>query len=122
MMHILLVDDDSNFRRSLLIQLELEGYQVTEAENANQAFSFLKKCQGKGKFPDIVITDVRMPEIPGSEFVMKLQKEFPSLLVLVISAFGLPDELMGYPFLKKPFKIQQMMSIMDKSLHDSSML
>ena len=43
MQHILLVDDDLNFRRSLVIQLELEGYRVTEIESAIQAFTFLKE-------------------------------------------------------------------------------
>jgi ActR/RegA family two-component response regulator len=43
MNHILLVDDDEHFRRSLVIQLELSGYHVTEAEGGEQALDFLKK-------------------------------------------------------------------------------
>lgn len=108
MQHILLVDDDLNFRRSLVIQLELEGYRVTEIESAIQAITFLKEYYSNEKSPDILITDVRMPEMEGEEFVVGLQEEYPDLPVLVISAFELPEGLGGYPFLRKPFRIQQM--------------
>jgi len=114
MIHILLVDDDLNFRRSLVIELELEGYRITEAENATQALSFLEKCQSKGSFPDVVITDVRMPEIGGGEFAILVHAKYPQSPILVISAFDLPEGLSGYPFLRKPFKIDEMIGAINK--------
>ena len=108
MHHILLVDDDLNFRRSLAIQLEFEGYQVMEMERAKQAISYLHAHQKDDFIPDIIITDVRMPEMDGREFVMQLGDDFPNIPVLVISAFDLPQDLTGCPFIRKPFKIQQM--------------
>lgn len=114
MRHILLVDDDLNFRRSLAIQLEFEGYRVTEVEQASQAFTFLDQHQSGEIYPDIVITDVRMPEIDGEEFAMRLKKKYPDMPVLVISAFDLPERLKGYPFLRKPFKIQELVELVDQ--------
>lgn len=111
MHHILLVDDDLNFRRSLVIQLELEGFTVTEIERATQAFTYLEQNQDGGKLPDIVITDVRMPEMGGSEFVMHMKDRYPELPIIVISAFDLPLELTGYPFLRKPFRLQEMIEM-----------
>jgi len=120
MRHILLVDDDINFRRSLVIQLELEGYSISEVESASDAFRFLKKCQRQGHFPDLVITDVQMPEMNGGEFVQQLNETYKKLPVIVISAFDLPERLQGYPFLRKPFKIQEMKQSIDNSNSPSS--
>lgn len=111
-MHILIVDDDRYFRRSLLIELELEGYRVTEAQNATEAFHILEQNSKQEIAPDIVITDVRMPEMAGEEFVTRLKKGFPKMPVLVISAYNLPETLSEYPFLRKPFKIQQIIETM----------
>lgn len=120
MHHILLVDDDLNFRRSLVIQLELEGYRVTEIESTRQAFTFLKKYYSNEKFPELLITDMRMPEMEGEEFVRTLQEEYPDLPVLVISAFELPEALGEYPFLRKPFRIQQMIETINLILNNES--
>jgi CheY-like chemotaxis protein len=113
MHHILLVDDDLNFRRSLVIQLEFEGFSVTEVERASQAITFLEQHHTLENFPDIVITDVRMPEMDGREFVTLLKQKFATLPVIVISAFDLPEELTGYAFLRKPFKIQEMLEMVN---------
>lgn len=108
MKQILIVDDDLNFRRSLVIQLELEGYPVKDAESADKAYKLLQKCEFDGWQPDVVITDVRMSGMGGEEFTMQLKNEYPDLPVIVLSAYKLPDALAGYPFLGKPFKLPQL--------------
>lgn len=115
MRHILVVDDDINFRRSLVIQLELEGFVISEVESASDAFRFLKKCEDQGHFPDLVITDMKMPEMNGGEFVQRLHQIYKKLPVIVISAFDLPEMLQGYPFLRKPFKIQDIKRSIDET-------
>ena len=121
MQHILLVDDDLSFRRSLMIQLEFEGYSVTEAESASLGLAYLQKHYSNDKCPDIVITDVRMPDMTGGEFVMRLQKQFSDIPVIVISAFDLPEELAGYPFFKKPCKIQDLAKTVNKLVTEQSL-
>ncbi len=116
MVHILVVDDDYNFRRSLVIQFELEGYQVTEAKDAMEAFEYFGRCEGRGVFPDIVITDMKMPKLRGEEFVPQLHSKYPGIPVIVVSAFDLPQELTGYPFLRKPFKINKMMEVVNQNV------
>jgi len=114
--HILVIDDDYNFRRSLVIQFELEGYQVTEVQDAMEAFEYFTRCETGGAFPDIVITDMKMPKLRGEEFVPQLHRKYPGIPVIVISAFDLPQELAGYPFLRKPFKIQKMMEVVSQTV------
>ena len=59
---ILVVDDEARMRRFIRMNLELEGYQVVEAENGVQALDQIRKYT-----PDLVIMDVMMPEMDGFE-------------------------------------------------------
>lgn len=119
MSHVLLVDDDHNFRRSLLIQLELEGHHVTEVENGNKALGYLEKqSQLFNSMPDLVITDVKMPGLNGTQLYKKIQQRYPFLPVIIISAFEIHEKLDGCPILRKPFKIQKMLSVMNQSLEN----
>ncbi|MCD6117803.1 response regulator [bacterium] len=111
MNHILIVDDDVNFRRSLIIQLEFEGFEVKGYESCQQAFSFLNQNKNKTHFPDVIITDIRMPDMRGDEFVLKMQNEYPSIPLIMISAFDPPDPVRNFPFLHKPFKIMEMVDL-----------
>ena len=107
MKHIFLVDDDLNFRRSLTIQLELEGFEVSAEEGAEKALDRLKRCRDEEQLPEVVISDVRMPGMGGVQFYQKLKNMCPGLPVLFISAYKQPEVLSKHPFVKKPFKFQK---------------
>ena len=80
-----------------------------------EALDHLSRCASNGGCPDLVITDVRMAEMSGEMFVENLRSILPHLPVIVISAFELPDQLGGYPFLRKPFKIREMIDSIEKT-------
>jgi len=113
MYQILLVDDDVNFRRSLMIQLELEGYSVLCEESGSQAIENLKNLKNRDQMPGIVISDIRMPDMNGIEFVREAKHLCPGLPVLVISAFDPPEALAVHPFLRKPFKLNDIVQHID---------
>jgi len=80
---VLIVDDDAVVRSALHYQLSVEGFDVTEAENGFVALEQLLRT-----IPDIVITDIEMPGLTGSQFVL-LMRERPALKhvpVIFISA------------------------------------
>ncbi len=117
--HIVLVDDDQNFRRSLVIQLELEGYSVTEFENAPQALSYLHTHLADRQLPDLLITDIRMPGMTGHEFVRDLNKRYPQIPVLVMSAYDCPDGMEHCSFLRKPFRLGDLVETISMMLCDT---
>lgn len=117
MTRVLLVDDDLSFRRSLMIQLELEGYQVLEAESGKDALSILETSERKGHFPDIVITDMKMPEMDGTTLVDEVKMHYPIMPIILMSAYEPPETIDEKCFLHKPFKINEIMATMNNAIN-----
>ncbi|RKX78032.1 MAG: sigma-54-dependent Fis family transcriptional regulator [Spirochaetes bacterium] len=82
-MHILIVDDEDNLRKTLAQYLSLEGWTVTEASNGLSA----KKKLEEQAF-NAVALDLRMPGMDGLELLEWLNGEGPSLPVVMMSAYG----------------------------------
>jgi CheY-like chemotaxis protein len=80
MYRILLVDDEPSIRVVLSAVLEDAGFTVDVAEHG---FDALRKIQGA--VPDLVITDLRMPNMNGFELLAVLRERFPQLPTIVIS-------------------------------------
>jgi YesN/AraC family two-component response regulator len=77
-----LVVDDEQFLRQILVRIvKRDGYQVEEAANGKEA---LEKMAGKHF--DLVITDVKMPEIDGMELLARVKKEYPEVQVVVVTS------------------------------------
>ena len=107
---ILVVDDDAAVRVGTRKMLERLGYTVLDAENGEQA---LNLCEGFGAMPDLVISDIRMPQIGGGELVRELERNGGRPRFLLMS--GHADEAVKaqldvarYPFLKKPFGLEEL--------------
>jgi len=76
---ILIVDDESRMRRFIRMNMELEGYQVVEAENGIHALDQIRKHT-----PDLVIMDVMMPEMDGFE-TLHLLREISTVPVILLT-------------------------------------
>jgi len=110
---ILVVDDDEKIRRLLANMLKTQDYEVVEAENGRQGCERYRACE-----PDLLITDLVMPEQNGIDMILELKREFPKLRVMAISGGGgitgsfdyLPiAKLIGaVHILQKPFGMQQL--------------
>jgi DNA-binding NarL/FixJ family response regulator len=84
MIKIVLVDDHQMFLDGMIAVLsQEEDMQILFVENSAKVA--LKKI--KNQVPDIVITDISMPDMNGLEFVKILKKDFPEIKILVLSMF-----------------------------------
>ncbi len=91
MARILIIDDDSLVRDALVLMLEHEGHIVVEAANGRDAIRIFRECQ-----PDLVITDIIMPEMEGFETIRELRNTAAELKIIAISGgapIGTPDIL-----------------------------
>jgi len=82
---ILLVDDEKEFREELACSFD--EYRVLEAADGQQALKIL----GMPNEIDLVILDVRMPGLPGTEILKVIKKRNPKLKVIMLTAFSSKD-------------------------------
>lgn len=111
MADILLIDDDASLRTVMRKLLERRGHDVRDAPDGAIGLAMVRKGA-----PDLVISDLLMPEQEGVETIMALRNEFPDLKVLAVSGAGsngdwqpLKDaEMLGADAsLEKPFRAQE---------------
>jgi excisionase family DNA binding protein len=108
---VLVVDDDARLREYMRVNLEIEGYTVREAENADQALVAITDLA-----PDLVLLDVVMPGVDGWELLQKLQELHGSIPVIMFS--GKVDEFSAAEaeergargFVGKPFDPQELLN------------
>jgi DNA-binding NtrC family response regulator len=107
---ILLIDDENSVRMLLRIALEGEGYEVIEAANGRQGLALYRE-----RLPDLVITDITMPEMNGLEMTLELTRHYSNVKVIAIS--GEPDNLAfakqlgACGTLEKPLSIEKLFEI-----------
>ncbi|OGO16834.1 MAG: hypothetical protein A2Z15_07315 [Chloroflexi bacterium RBG_16_50_11] len=106
---ILVVDDEKIVRRSLIKCLSMNGFVCEEASNADEAMAYL------GSRPaDLVILDIMMPGIPGSELLPRIKEAFPNTAVIMATAVVEPDTIVNcmkngaYDYITKPFDVSQL--------------
>src|SRR5437867_277013 len=105
---ILVADDDASIRSLLKQLLSDEGYGVAEAATGTEVVEKVKDTN-----PDLVIMDVRMPELDGIEALSKLKVSSPETSVLIMTAFGSSNnairamELGAFDYITKPFELDK---------------
>jgi DNA-binding NtrC family response regulator len=113
---ILLIDDDAGMLRALEKVLGGEGAAVICAAWAGNAIEILT---GRQREFDLVITDLRMPLLTGMTVVNAIHEVFPSLPVIVLTAFGSPDvkaeclRLGAAAFLEKPLDTPRLLNAIE---------
>ncbi len=84
MARILVVDDEIELRTLLRKILTRRGHDVIEAENGSMAISMVEQ----GEKPDLIITDIFMPDTDGIEVLRHLRAKYPELKIVVMSGGG----------------------------------
>lgn len=101
--HILIVDDEPLVRRSLSELLTLSGYAVSSAGNGKEALSLLKDYTA-----DIIISDIKMPEMDGIELLKQVKIIHPETQVILVTGYGSIDSAVeamkhgAYDYVTKP--------------------
>ncbi len=98
---ILLAEDDDMVRQLVRLSLEQVGYRVLEASSGSAAMELLLT---QSRSPDLLITDVMMPEMTGTELAHRARSAAPQLPILLISGYtGTEHSALEFELLPKPF-------------------
>jgi CheY-like chemotaxis protein len=112
--NILVVDDDEALRSLLIDTLSAIGYAATGAESGRRALELLSRSQF-----DMMITDIRMPEMDGLKLRDRVRRLLPDLPVLFVTGVAYPDIIaQASPdgVLAKPFRIAQIEELIESTL------
>ena len=108
---VLIVDDDERVREYVRVNLEMEGYAVREAGNAEEGLGVLEEVS-----PDLILLDVMMPEVDGWEMLRRVQERHGVGAIPVVMFSGKVNEQSAQEatargaqgFVGKPFDPQQL--------------
>jgi DNA-binding NtrC family response regulator len=116
---LLVVEDDAAMRELLIEALVDEGYRVLASPDGRAGVERVR--QGG---IDLVISDVRMPELDGLDMLREIKAVHPSPHVITVTAFGSIEtakralKLGAYDYITKPFEMDELLTIVDKALED----
>jgi two-component system response regulator AtoC len=114
-MRIYVVDDERIIRVSLADELRDAGFEVLEFAHASPALMQMSEI-----IPDIVITDLKMPDINGIEFLTKIKKINPNIFVVLMTAYSTVStaveamKLGAYDYIEKPFDNEKILLIIER--------
>lgn len=107
---ILLVEDEDNLRNTIHLNLELEGYNVTDARDGKAGYDAFRSAHF-----DLIVLDVMLPEMDGYTLCRKIRLENTQVPVIFLTAKGASDERvqglkMGADdYLAKPFNLEELL-------------
>ncbi len=114
---IMVVDDEEAMRESLAAWLQKDGYSVETAESGPAALEILDEDDSF----DLVLADIKMPEMDGLELLARIREQSPNKLVIMITAYGSIEtavEAMKHgaaDYLLKPFDPEQLSLLIEKT-------
>src|SRR6266849_4713922 len=123
MANLLIVDDELGMRQFLTHLFQREGHVVRAAENGRQAMELLRAGPS-----DLIISDVRMPDMNGIELLRSARELFPEIEVVLMTAFANVDTareafLLGaYDFVQKPFDNEVLKETVGRALQKVSLV
>ncbi len=118
---VLVVDDEPDVRKVVRMTLEKAGYDVVEAEDGEKGIEEIKKGENS-LLLNLIITDIRMPNMNGIDVLNYYRKEWPSIPLIVLTGF--PDRDMAtamlqhgvVDYLVKPVEAEKLRASVAKAL------
>lgn len=113
---ILIVDDEERFRTTMCKLLAVRGLEASTTGDGKEALKELRE-----KSYDVVILDVRMPEMSGIQVMTELRKLDPFIEVIIMTGYASVDtakkimELGAYDYMLKPYNVEELMEKIDEA-------
>ena len=114
-MRILVVDDEEKFARILAMSLKKEGHVAFETSSPYEAIELANKS-----FYDLVLSDIRMPQMDGLELIEALSERLPEADFIMMTAYGTLESAISAmrlgvsDYLLKPFKTEQLLFVVNR--------
>ena len=123
MSNLLIVDDEQSYRQLLTLVFEGDGHHIRTAMNGREALAMLE-----AEPAEVVITDVRMPDMNGIELLRNAREILPDIGVVLMTAFATVEtareafKLGADDFIQKPFDVEELKIIVKKAFERQSLI
>ena len=123
MSSILIVDDEQSYRQLLSLVFESNGHSIRTAMNGREALELLHTEPA-----DIIISDVKMPDMDGIEMLRSVRETLPDVGVVLMTAFASVEtareafKLGADDFIQKPFDVEELKLIVKKTLEKQALI
>ena len=120
--NIVVIDDDPEMRSMLVDQLEMEGYKVSKYSDGREALAFLNGSKPDSELVELVITDLRMPDVDGLSLLRNFKPKHPDVPVIIMTAFATVESAVeglrkgAFDYLTKPFKLAEMSHAVERAI------
>lgn len=119
---VAVVDDDIEMARLVNDVLSEAGFAVTQYSSAQEALVKFKK-----ELPQVLITDLKMKEVDGMMFLRKLQSDYPSVVCIMMTAFGSVETAIeamksgAFHYIVKPFRNEEMVLLARRAMEKATL-
>ncbi len=123
MSNLLIVDDEQSYRQLLTLVFETDGHNIRTAKNGREALEMLQAGPA-----EVIITDVRMPDMNGIELLREARELYPDIGVILMTAFATVEtareafKLGADDFIQKPFDVEELKIIVKKAFERQTLI
>ena len=113
---VLIADDEVEFLETLGTRMKLRGFEVTTVNSGGAAIQAVKQDT-----PDVVVLDLKMPDLNGLEVLAKLKEDFPALEVIILAGQGSFEagkegmEKGAFDYIMKPVDLNQLIGKIEEA-------
>lgn len=118
---VLIIEDDEIARNMLAKEIKKEGFVILTAENGRVGMEIIEK-----EHPEVVLSDLKMPEMSGMEVLKKVKQISPSTQFILMSSYGDMDTVIealregAFDYIKKPIDLDLLTQILNKAKEEVS--
>lgn len=112
MIKLLIADDEQEFASTLVARLQLRNFKVSMVTSGIDALEALEN-----DLPDVMLLDLKMPDLDGLEVLARLRVKYPKLQVIILTGHGSFEagkegmELGAYDYIMKPVDLNRLIEI-----------
>ena len=118
---VLIADDEIEFASTIVARLNLRNYTATMANSGKAALAAIEQER-----PDVLLLDLKMPDLDGLEVLARLKENYPGLAVIILTGHGSFEagrkgmELGAFDYIMKPVDLNLLMTKIDEAFRSKA--
>lgn len=119
---VVVIDDEPEMRSLLVDHLHMEHYHVMEFPDGGAALAFLNSDKPEAQQVELVISDLRMPDVDGLSLLRNFKPKHPDVPVILMTAYASVESAVeglrkgAFDYVTKPFKLAEMTHVVERAI------